>query len=595
MICYEIAAASLENPDAVSVLAPIVAPLCESEQYWTRLCAATICLESDDFLAAQDLVESLYEEVGTAEDTWPWSLRNWGTAWSGKSHVESRFIQKATRFLLDAAAEPDTYERVSNKLSSGKISAGTAEAIVKLLRDRGLADVLERSKYWAERKKFWAEMGMRLASTSDERCTPTDARLLDAVLEICEREGITPSEVSNSERPLLSLGALFSASQVFELPVPEYVEIGRLEDSSALMEVLKGAIHAADIDLQDLVDDAAQAMSALDSNSEPLYFLLPNLICKADWDRVNGVQFSDELILQALQSDAHFVAYLGYCIVASGGCPSISGDVAKTILEAGGHGLWSASILAEKLWGDNAFAVISQRLRGELSDNCSYLFKRIPELMPDDADPSEIIQLLVRGIRHGEASVAVSAAEALEKIESLAPEEQQIRELLMYWKEQEAPYPANDGWIPPSPRASLLRKLSKTYRVSTAEALEWLHDDRSDVKEVARSIIRAGLTEVPEDVEPLLLGICRDGEPLSVLTAVRDLPIDVLVTVREALVALFSSSHASVRRRMLESLPAQWLSREEAISLAEQLMTDEDPRVRSTALLTLRRLRRAKS
>ena len=595
VICYEIAAASLENPDAVRVLAPIGAPLCESDQYWTRLCAAAICLASDDFLAAQDRVESLYEEVGTAEDTWPWSLRNWSTAWSGKSHVESQFIQKATRFLLDAAAESDTYERVSKKLSSGEISMGVAEEIVKLLRDRGLEDVLERSKYYAERKRFWAEMGMRLASTSDERCTPTDMRLLEAVLEVCAESGITPSEPPNRDRRLLTLGALFSASQVFELPGPEYVEIGRLRDSSALMEVLKGAIEAAHIDLQDLVDDAAQAKGALNSDSEPLYFLLPHLTCEADWDRVVEVQFNDELILQALQSKAQFVAYLGYCIVASGGCPSISGDKAMTILDAGGHGLWSASVLAEELWGEDAFAVISQRLRGELSDNCGCLYNRIPELLPDDADPSETIHLLVRGIRDGKASVAVSAAKALEKIESLVPEEREIRGLLSYWKEHEGPYPASDGAIPPSPRASLLRKLSTTVRVSIEESLEWLNDDRSDVREAALSITRTRLTEDPENVEPLLLKICEDGEPRTLLTVVKDLPIGVLILVKEALLGLFSSRHAFVRRRMLESLPAQWLSREEATSLSEQLMTDEDPRIRSTALLTLRRLRRAKS
>jgi len=266
-----------------------------------------------------------------------------------------------------------------------------------------------------------------------------------------------------------------------------------------------------------------------------------------------------------------------------------------TLLDAGGHGLWSASVLAEELWGEDAFSVISQRLRGELTDDCRYLFERIPELMPEDADPSEIIQLLVRGIRHGEASVAVSAAEALEKIERLAPTEREVRGLLLYWKEHEGPYPASDGAIPPSPRASLLRKLSTTVRVSIEESLEWLNDDRSDVREAALSITRTRLTEDPENVEPLLLKIREDGEPRTLLTVVKDLPIGVLILVKEALLGLFSSRHAFVRRRMLESLPAQWLSREEATSLSEQLMTDEDPRIRSTALLTLRRLRRAKS
>jgi len=595
VICYEIAAASLENPDAVSVLAPIVAPLCESEQYWTRLCVAAICIESDDSLLAQDLVESLYEEVGTAKDTWPWSLRNWRTVWSDKNQVESRFIQTATRFLLDVAAEPDTYERVSKKLSSGDINVGTTEAIVKLLRDRGLEDVLERSKYWAERKKFWAEMGMRLASTSDERCTLTDARLLEAVLEVCAREGITPSEASDSRRLLLSLGALFSASRLGEFSLPEFVEIGRLADSRALTEVLRGSIAAAHIDLQDLADDTVQAMDALASDPEPLYFLLPCLTCEANWGRVVEVQFNDELVLEALHSEARFVAYLGCCIVASGGCPSITGEKARAILDAGGYGLWAASILAEELWGEDALAVISQRLRGQLTDDCSYLFKRIPDLMPNNADPLETTHLLIRGIRHGAASVAVSAAEALEGLENLTPEEGEIRELLLYWKEHEASYPVNGGVIPPSPRASLLRKLSKVFHVSTEEALEWLHDERMDVREVALSIIRARLTEEPADVEPLLLKICRDGEPLSLLKAVQDLPLEVLHPVREALLSLFSSRHAYVRKHMLESLAAGWLNREEAISRSEQLMTDEDPRVRSTALLTLRRLRRAKS
>jgi len=479
---------------------------------------------------------------------------------------------------------------VSEKLSAGEINMGATEGIVKILREKGLDDVLESSKYWAERKEFWGRTALRLASTSDERCTATDKRLLDAVLTVCAGEGITPSEASDSRRPLLSLGALFSASQVFEISVPEYVEIGRLRDNSSLAEVLKGAIKAAGIDVQALVDDAAQAMNSIRADPEPLYFLLPNLTCESNWDRVVEVQFDDELVLEALHSESRFVARLGCCIVASGACPPIVGEKAGTILGAGGYGLWTASLLADELWGVDAFAVVSQRLQGELSSDCSYLFKRVPELMSDDADPSETIQLLLRGIRHGEASVAVSAAEALEKIESFAPEEQDIRGLLQYWKEHEAPYPAVSGAVPPSPRAPLLRKLSKTVRVSIEESLEWLNDDRSDVREVALSITRARLAEEPDDVEPLLLRICENGEPLSLLSAMHDLPLVVLASLKKVLLRLFSSRHAFVRRRMLESLPAQWLSREEAISLSEQRMSDEDPRVRSTALLALRRL-----
>ena len=438
-------------------------------------------------------------------------------------------------------------------------------------------------------------MGMLLARSSDKCCRSTDERLLEAVLEVCAESGITPSEPPNRERPLLSLGALFSASQVFELSLPEYVKIGRLRDSSALTEVLKGVIAAAHIDLQDLADDAAQAVDAIDSEPEPLYRLLPRLTCEADWDRVVGAQFDDELILQALHSEAQFVAYLGCYIVESGACRSISGEQVKAILQAGGYGLLSASVLAEELWGEDAFAVISQRLRGRLTDDCSYLLKRIPELMPENADAQDTIQLLVRGIRYGAASVAVSAAEALERLDSLTPEEEEVRELLLYWKEHEAPYPVNGGAIPPSPRASLLRKLSRAFRVSTKEALEWLHDERTDVREVALSIMRTRLAEEPDDVEPLLLKICAEGEPLSLLEVVQDLPLEVLHPVREALLNLFSSRHAYVCRRMLESLPAKWLSREEAISRSEQLMTDEDPRVRSSALLALRRLRGTES
>jgi len=595
VLCYEIAAASLDNPDAISILAPIVVPLCESEQYWTRLCAATICLEGDDCCPRKDLVEALYENVGTANDTWPWSLRNWQSSWSAKNQVENQFIQIATRFLLDSAAGPETHKRVSEKLSSGEISMGATEGIVKILRKKGLDDVLESSKYWAERKEFWGKTALRLASTSDMRCNSTDDKLLHSILDICAEAGITPSEPPNWDRPLLTLGVLFSASQVFEIPAHEYVEIGRLADSRALTEVLRGAIRAAQIDLQDLADDASQVVNALASDTQPMYLLLPSLTCEADWDRVVGVQFDDELILQALQSKAQFVAYLGYCIVASGGCSSISGDRAMTLLDDSGHGLWSASVLADEFWGEDAFAVISQRLRGELADGCRHLLEQIPELMPESADPAELIQLLVRGIRDGTALVAVSAAKALEKIEKLVPEEGEIRSLLLFWKTHETPYPTGDGVVPPSPRASLLRKLAKTVRVSIEEALEWLKDDRGDVTGVALSIVKARLEEEPDDVKPLLEQICQDGEPLSLLKAALDLPNSVLISVKEVLLGLFSSRHAFVRRCMLESLPSQWLSREESISLSEQRMSDEDPRVRSTALLMLRRLRRTEN
>jgi hypothetical protein len=592
VVCYETAAACLKNRASLSALGSALDPCSRSLQHWTKLSSITLRLvEGDPDVPLAD-VECLYDKADGVEDPWGGRLRLGLTSPGSKWEVENRFVVEATRFLLDRASGPETQSRVISAFGSWKLGLRTALELEKLLRDRGLGELLEQSAHFLQRKEAWAHLALGLAASRDDKLLPTDVVLLDCVLAACASDGVNPSAEARRERPLLALSALFSVLGLGELPFAEYEEIGRLSDRAVLREVVRAAIAAGNVDRQELADDAARAQEVRDGDEQLLYLVLPRIACRGDWDLIAATGFDAETLLRGLQCDSSFVAFMTCRIIAAGGCRKFTVGESRTILDDGEYGLFSASVLASELWGERAFEIVAERLRGPLTDGCRYLARCLPGLVEEECEAQEAAVVLVRCIRLGTPLLAADAAEALEKDSRLVCDRGELRELLVDWKTREAPYPKESGPVPWSPRAALLRKLARTRTLTIDEALDWLGDDRTDVREVALNHAKDVLSRSASSFETFLERINRDGEPLRLLDAVLDLEGAALLTARAELFALFRSKHAHVRGTMLAALPADWLGYEAGLSVAGQLMADADPRVRNEALLARRRLLR---
>jgi hypothetical protein len=99
------------------------------------------------------------------------------------------------------------------------------------------------------------------------------------------------------------------------------------------------------------------------------------------------------------------------------------------------------------------------------------------------------------------------------------------------------------------------------------------------------------LTSQPEYIAEVIADVAKGSHPSAVLESILSLPTVALVTAQKALIKLFSSESATLRRIMVRhAATAMWLTKEQAVNAVRVALEDRDPTVRNLAVTTLRSL-----
>lgn len=152
--------------------------------------------------------------------------------------------------------------------------------------------------------------------------------------------------------------------------------------------------------------------------------------------------------------------------------------------------------------------------------------------------------------------------------------------------------------VPPNPRSALIRILTRLGELDTEELLRYCEDPWYKVPDVAYEAVveRAGADK--DLLKSLLVRINKGLPPYKSSTAVNllykllTLPSETLSAVETDLLTLTSSDVQDIRKVIISSLTAEWVTYEAAHRLASEAIRDPSPAVRNAATEVLRLLHR---
>lgn len=158
-----------------------------------------------------------------------------------------------------------------------------------------------------------------------------------------------------------------------------------------------------------------------------------------------------------------------------------------------------------------------------------------------------------------------------------------LSEAYEFWKKHEAPYPAESGVVPSSPRQALLKAILNIQAASAAELFEYVSDTRSDVKETATTKLHEALAESDEIREMFVArieaGTLSSGLIASALAAKTPFAAGQILQITKLLL----HPNPQLRFDVLKMLDEYYMTSAEIHRYANILKTDAALQIRDAA------------
>lgn len=496
------------------------------------------------------------------------------------------FLNRGTELLLDECQTPRVLKQIKRVLIRKDLPWGMLKGLREILDRKGLKELVQKmDESWMYKfTQAWPKMEVWLEA---------DKALLNAIISTFEDVSITEVKVAAADREdLLSLSALFEAMRLGEVVAGNYLVFSKQKDVEALVSTIRGAVAAIKLEPEKVVAEARLALEQLGKEgSFGLISMLENVDVTPEWSEAMQVNLDGRILARALDHPSDAVAITAAELLYAGTGGDEVPDAVEQILKTGGKtALRMISIISSQIWGDKALDIIIDRLNGELSAGCEYLFKSLPKMARDQTN-NRIYKCLLRGIMAMSPEVSVGAAEGCAALDLPKKYVDKLRGAFDYWKEHEAPYPVNTGVIPPSPRVHLFRALKNLEGFTFNEMMDLCSDVRSDVREEAIDALVNIADEDKTALENILKWVDSGNAPSMLFSKLMSLPEETLQNLKGEILSLLKSSKSSVRSDVVRTLSMSWINKEEAERLAIEMLRDEDNMVRNQATITLRLIR----
>jgi len=494
------------------------------------------------------------------------------------------FLNRATEILLDERQTPEVLKQIECVLNRGDLPWGMSSDLREILARKGLQEIARKSDKLSMLAESLFLMGNR------DVWLEADKAVLEAIIFAFEDVSEAGSDVLTTDgNDLLSLSALFEAMSFGQVVAGNYRVFIKRKDVESLVLTIRGAVAAAKLQSENIVAEARLALDRIGGdNNVSLFTMLANVDVTPEWSEAKQANLDGRILARALDHPSDAVAITAAQLLFAGVSGDEVPDAVKQVLGTGGAtALRMISFISSEIWGDKAVYMILDRLDGELSAGCEYLFKSLPKLASNQTD-DRVYKCLLRGIMAPLPEIAVGAAEGCTSLDLPQTYADELRKAFDHWKEHEPPYPVHRGVIPPSPRKHLLHALTKLKGFTFDELLHMCSDVRSDVRDVAVDalVVMAGSDKAA--LESILRSFESGKTPSMMLTKLMSLPGEILQGVKGKILSLLKSPNSTVRSDAVRAIGMPWMDREEAARLAKEMLCDEDHKVRNQATRTLR-------
>jgi len=384
------------------IFTPLLLPLFQHPQQWTRLTALYLTLMSDKMSIGIEQLDAYFDDLSTTHP----SFRRGGGAFAPGWIMHNKVIARGAEVLARLRPDTMTKERLQRIYEGHMTSHGTQGKLRRILLSLGSQAFIEEQEKGKSKQLFaWLTLGKQ-----------ADQKMLETILQLASFS-FPPGK---KRRKLVALAVLLSALHISEAAIGDWDVLGRLDDIEAIKGVLLGYITGLQLDIEEVAQDADWALTELRKTHQQgnigrsLLSLLPKFPSERE---VYVTEFSDVLVQDLIRALGHPSAIIvrGAVQLLAGG----AGREALTSLLFTSNDEQVLSFLAEiatRLWGTEARPLFAKRIEQGYTSESIWLIEELPHL-PGNQDDPQLQRILLQALHADSPCVAIAAVHALQELD----------------------------------------------------------------------------------------------------------------------------------------------------------------------------------
>jgi predicted ATPase len=600
---------ALEAGEALLRIAPLIPDfvaqlsldLWDHNQYWTRQAAILPGLASGSLIIPIDrirrwILESCAESAHSDEE----QRNSWRD--SNSRSLESAAIPQALKRIASEIPEQEAENLTVTLLTKGHVSLNTFIAVEKIFSDTPVNAWVQKAHSSmmesAIRQTSFAGLTVEGLMSGQSRFERAENVLFRSIASVCEYQQFEP--VEETEERYAEIGKLLSSMGFWEMGMDDVLALDE-ETSDQLTEVIRGFMAGLTVDKRRLKFEAESLMQLSSETGGRLLKITRNER-EPDFEQAARFPLSISLLTQALDHPSDLVALNASRLLEARSLNEEERLLIRAGFFASEHNLHLYGSLAGKIWNEDAFEILRERVTIEKGAVCGDLYSWLLRSALTEEQRNSALQIVLDGLGSIHPSVAEKAAKALRDAdaESLVPRCSELWAMLQHWR-------TRGSWcgrckrtvtgssctqchiVPPDPRGDLIFVLARGNCIEIEELLIIsVQKDSPEAREARYGVVQKAL--IDEQVLEMVVNRIDSAASAELFDALLGQAGPKLPWLSESLRRLAKSSSPVIRARVIASLVDRWTTPEEAREIAENALHDEAPNVRSTAVKSLREL-----
>lgn len=564
--------------------------LIDSSQKWTYISALRLYLE----LNGGKLNKKLLKDFIMKYPVYKYNIKLGKLSITKHSHIEDDIFKQCVDKLNIYDLTPEIKNKLYGYINKGNING----ELCIFLKDK--LSKLYNKPIQGEFEKIFNN-GLDYLNIIDylNECDIKFLNVLKDIISIKTNDKNYYTQIQNYS----SLSKIISSLDLGNVDMGIYCEFVKEISCNNLqfVNILNIIINYFKIDLNELEIEITEILKEIINNKKSI-FTVPQYTGKFDYGYAAKTNHGFKEIIDGLTCKS-FIIY-NFCFQLLKNADLIESEIEflkeKLVCENKEESIRNlAYILVFNLKEDSIELIMEK-----LEEGYECLFEFLPYFI-SEVSCDRIYFVLRKGLVDRNLEVIIQVVDSLSKydITFLGEIQNSIYDAYIYWTKCKYICPkcnieTNGNSCPKCyvvhdcPRAELINILYKLNMLSVNEMINLTNDIRDDVQEVAINSLKNYFNNHFEEVPNYIVQISKMSIPAKILNYILELECEKLKAIKEKLIILTEIENIDIRCILMESLSkGKWISDEEAISILNKYILDENVKIRSIAFESLEKRR----
>lgn len=417
-------------------------------------------------------------------------------------------------------------------------------------------------------------------------------RVYEALFDLLEVPRDRKQDIS-VENQFLNLSAFLIGSEFESLSLSDHQALIDSQGKDAVRAVLFALVELMGISHEDLKKEGLLARNYLQSKDEGKSKYIHHLLTEVDpspiaWNESKLLSLDLAKVETALFNPSLWIVWIAANLIENiVSRPRLELLFCRLVKEGNGPSLAVSSSWLEKVNHEIAIPILLERLSKPLVDGCHYLYEALYSI--EVLDGINFFVVLKNGL-YADIATACAAAKLVVKVTQ--PDDvvmaTLIKESFDYWKSKELEelQEAQDSMVKvvrDSPRKNLLEAQLKQSPLSYENLVQNLHDDRSDIQDLATNELLRHLVRTKHHRVIFLNDILIGKLPPFLLSKVVEVIAPLSTSEFDVWKKLILHENANIRFSSMSLMSGNYLDEVNIRYYASSMKNDGERQIRSKA------------